>query len=146
MRIRRFRRGDAKGFVGLVRALARYEKLKPPSASAARRLVRDIGRWTRVLVAEEGGVLAAYAVYFFAYSSFLGRPTLYIEDLFVLPRFRERGIGRDLFGALRREARRTGCGRMEWMALDWNRLAHRFYAKLGARPLREWVTYRLAIN
>lgn len=145
MRIRPFRPGDAKGFVGLVRALAKYEKLKPPGAPEARRLVRDIGRWIRVSLVEEEGKLVAYAVYFFAYSSFLARPTLYIEDIFVLPEHRQRGLGRKLFDALVREARRAGCGRMEWMALGWNKIAHRFYAKLGARPLAEWVVYRLPL-
>lgn len=145
MKIRPFRPGDAKGFVGLVRALARYEKLRPPGAAASRRLVRDIGRRIRVLVVEEGGKLVAYAIYLFTYSSFLARPTLYLEDVFVLPEHRHRGIGRKLVDALVREARRKGCGRMEWMALAWNKVARRFYSKLGARPLTEWVTYRLSL-
>jgi len=145
MKIRPFRRGDAGGVIELVRALARYEKLKPPGASASRRLVRDVGRRVRVLVAEEGGKLVAYAIYLFAYSSFLARPTLYLEDIFVLPEQRHRGIGRRLFDALVREARRKGCGRMEWMALGWNKVARRFYGKLGAQPLSEWVTYRLPL-
>ncbi len=145
MKIRPFRPGDAKGFVGLVRALARYEKLGPPGAAASRRLVRDVGRRIRVLVAEEEGRLIAYAMYLFAYSSFLARPTLYIEDLFVMPEQRHRGIGRRLFEALAKEARREDCGRMEWMALGWNKVARRFYSKLGARPLTEWVTYRMSL-
>lgn len=143
MKIRPFRDGDAKGFVSLVRALARYEKLKPPDAAASRRLVRDIGRRVRVLVAEEEGRLVAYAIYFFAYSSFLARPTLYLEDVFVVPEHRHRGLGRKIIEALVREARREGCGRMEWMALGWNKVARRFYAGLGAQPLTEWVTYRM---
>jgi GNAT superfamily N-acetyltransferase len=145
MRIRAFRRGDAKGFLDLVRALARYEKLKPPGEAEAKRLVRDIGRRIRVLVVEEEGGLIAYEIHFLTYSSFLARPTLYLEDLFVLPEHRHRGIGRRLFDALSREARRAGCGRMEWMALGWNKVARRFYEKLGARPLSEWVTYRMSL-
>lgn len=143
MRIRAFRGGDAKGFIGLVRSLARYERLKPPGKAAAKRLIRDIGRRIRVFVVEEGGTLIAYSIHFFAYSSFLAKPTLYIEDIFVLPEHRSRGVGRKLFDALLREARKEGCGRMEWMALGWNKVARRFYEKLGARPLAEWVTYRM---
>lgn len=145
MKIRPFRPADAKAFVDLVRELARYEKLRPPTSAAARRLVRDAGRRIRVLLAEVDGRLVAYAIYFFTYSSFLARPTLYLEDLFILPEHRGRGIGRRMFERLRREARREGCGRMEWMVLDWNRPALRFYDALGARPLKDWIYYRLTL-
>ena len=143
MKIRPFRRGDAGGVIELVRALARDEKLKPPGASASRRLVRDVGRRVRVLVAEEGGKLVAYAIYLFAYSSFLARPTLYLEDIFVLPEHRRVGIGMRFFRTLVAEAHRRGCGRMEWTVLDWNTPAINFYRKIGARELSEWKTFRL---
>ena len=145
MKIRPYRRGDAKAFTGLVRALARYEKLKPPTPAAARRLARDAGRRIRVLLAEAEGLAVGYAIYFFTYSSFLAKPTLYLEDIFVLPESRGTGLGRRLFDALRREARREGCGRMEWQVLDWNKPALRFYDKLGAKPLDDWITYRLTL-
>lgn len=146
MTIRPYEKRDAKALVGLVRALAHYEKLKPLSPAAARRLVRDVGRRIRVLMAEEGGRAVGYAIYFFTYSSFLARPTLYLEDLFVLPEQRRGGIGARFFAELRREARREQCGRMEWMVLDWNAPAHRFYRKLGAKPLDDWITYRLPLE
>jgi GNAT superfamily N-acetyltransferase len=145
VRIRRYRPGDAKAFVSLVRALARYEKLKPPTPAAARRLVRDVGRRVEVFLAEEGGACVGYAIYLFTYSSFLARPTLYLEDVFVLPEHRGRGVGRAFFDALLREARRAGCGRMEWVVLDWNKPAIRFYDRLGAKPLSDWITYRLTL-
>jgi len=146
VRIRPFRRGDAKTVVSLVRALARYEKLMPPSPAAGRRLVRDVGKRVEVLLAEEGGVPVGYAIYLFTYSSFLARPTLFLEDLFVLPEHRGKGVGRAFFDALIRKARRAGCGRMEWFVLDWNKPAIRFYKKLGAKPLSDWITYRIGLS
>lgn len=146
MKIRPYRPADAKDLVALVRALARYEKLKPLSPAAARRLLGDIGRRIRVLIAEVDGKSVGYAIYLFTYSSFLARPTLYLEDVFVLPEYRRGGIGGRFFEALRQEARREKCGRMEWVVLDWNAPAHRFYRKLGAKPLSNWVTYRLAFS
>ncbi len=146
LRIRPFRPGDGPAFVSLVRALAQYEKLKPPGPAAARRIVRDVGRRIRVLLAERDGASVGYAIYFFSYSSFLARPTLFLEDLFVLPEHRRGGGGRRMFEALHRAARREGCGRMEWIVLDWNRPAHAFYRKIGARPLAGWVFYRLPLR
>jgi len=146
MRIRAYERRDAKALVGLVRALARYEKLKPLAPAAARRLVRDAGRRFRVLMAEADGKPVGYAIYFLTYSTFLARPTLYLEDVFVHPDYRRLGLGRLFFAELRREARRERCGRMEWQVLDWNTPAQRFYRKLGAAPLEDWITYRLTLD
>jgi GNAT superfamily N-acetyltransferase len=146
MTIRPYARRDAKALVGLVRALAKYEKLRPLTPAAARRLVADIGRRIRVLIAEEGGKAVGYAIYLFTYSSFLARPTLYLEDIFVLPEHRRGGIGARFFAELHHEARREKCGRMEWVVLDWNAPAHRFYRKLGAKPLEDWITYRLPLE
>jgi GNAT superfamily N-acetyltransferase len=144
VKIRPYAKRDARDLTALIRGLALYEQLTPPSPAAARRLIADIGRRIHVLMAEDEGRAVGYAIYLFTYSSFLARPTLYLEDLFVLPEYRRGGIGRKLFAALRQAARRERCGRMEWVVLDWNRPAHRFYRKLGARPLDGWVTYRMA--
>ena len=143
MKIRPFRRGDARDFLRLVAELARYEKLKPPTAAAGRRMVRDIGRRIHVLMAEDGGAAVGYAIYFFTYSSFLARPTLYLEDVFVQPDRRGKGVGKAFFAALRRAAKKARCGRMEWAVLNWNLPAIKFYDAQGARPLKEWTTYRL---
>ena len=146
MNIRPYRKRDAKDLVSLVRALARYEKLQPPSPSASKRLLADIGRRIRVLMAEVDGKSVGYAIYLFTYSSFLARPTLYLEDIFVLPEHRRSGIGGRFIEELLHEARREKCGRMEWVVLDWNTPAQRFYRKLGAKPLDDWITYRMAVN
>jgi GNAT superfamily N-acetyltransferase len=146
MRIRPYEKRDARPLIRLVRALARYEKLKPITPAAARRLVRDVGRRIRVLMAEVDGKAVGYAIYLFTYSSFLARPTLYLEDVFVLPDYRRLGLGGLFFAELRRKARRERCGRMEWVVLDWNAPAHRFYRKLGAKPLDDWITYRVALR
>jgi len=146
MKIRPYEKRDAKNLTALIRALARYERLTPPSPAAARRLIADIGRRIHVLLAEVDGKPVGYAIYLYTYSSFLARPTLYLEDVFVLPEYRRGGIGRKFFEALRRAGRREKCGRMEWVVLDWNKPAHRFYRKLGAKPLDDWVTYRMMLD
>ena len=146
MKIRPYEKRHAKELTALIRALAEYEKLPPPTPTAARRLLLDIGRRVRVLMAEVDGRAVGYAIYLFTYSSFRARPTLYLEDIFVLPEYRRGGIGRAFFDALRKAARRAKCGRMEWVVLDWNTPAHRFYKKLGARPLDGWVTYRMGLD
>lgn len=137
---------DLPRFLELVDALADYERLERPTAEARGRLARD-GFGDRPLfqayLAEEEGWAVGYAIAFLTYSSFLARPTLYLEDLFVLPEARGRGAGKALFAHLAREAVARGCGRMEWMVLDWNQLAIDFYERLGARRLTEWYTYRL---
>ncbi|HZE96311.1 MAG TPA: GNAT family N-acetyltransferase [Planctomycetota bacterium] len=146
MIVRPYRKSDAKDLVALVRALARYEKLKPLTTSAAKRLTADIGRRIHVLIAEEEGLAVGYAIYLYSYSSFLARPTLYLEDIFVLPEQRRGGIGVCFFAELRKIARRGRCGRMEWLVLDWNAPAHRFYRKLGAKPLDDWIMYRVVLQ
>ena len=85
----------------------------------------------------------AYAIVFETYSSFLALPNLYLEDIFVLVDYRRAGVGYHLFKHCAHEAYRRGCGRMEWMVLDWNQSAIDFYERLGARRLKEWIPYRL---
>lgn len=89
------------------------------------------------------GMPVGYALVFETYSSFLALPTLYLEDIFILPDHRRRGIGERFFRVLVTEAHRRGCGRMEWTVLDWNQLAIDFYRKIGAREMKEWKTFRL---
>jgi GNAT superfamily N-acetyltransferase len=92
----------------------------------------------------EGDVPAGFALWFRSYSTFLARPGIYLEDLFVFPEFRGQGLGRQLLSHLARTAVERGYGRLEWAVLDWNSDAIRFYESLGARPMAEWTTYRLA--
>ncbi|MBI5086046.1 MAG: GNAT family N-acetyltransferase [Acidobacteria bacterium] len=144
--IRRARVEEAQVLLDLIRALAGYEKLDPPDAAAQERLVRDIfGDRPRLeaYLAFDDGVAAGYALVLETYSSFLALPTLYLEDLFVLPEFRGRGAGAALFKEMVAEAQRRGCGRMEWVVLDWNRLAQDFYTRFGATHLSDWMTMRL---
>jgi GNAT superfamily N-acetyltransferase len=137
---------DADTLLELVDALADYEKLRRPDEAARTRLRRDgFGENPRfrAYLGEADGEPVAYAITFHTYSSFLALPTLYLEDLFVLPDARGKGVGSALFRHLVQEAVREGCGRMEWVVLDWNRVAIDFYERQGARRLTEWYTYRL---
>jgi GNAT superfamily N-acetyltransferase len=146
IRIRRATGTDGKVFLSLINALADYEKLKRPTAAARARLLRDaFGKNKRfdAFLAWYGGTAVGYAIIFETYSSFLALPTLYLEDIFILKEYRSLGVGRKLFAACLREARRRGCGRMEWVVLDWNTNAIRFYNKIGAKHLREWYTFRI---
>jgi GNAT superfamily N-acetyltransferase len=147
-RLRRAKRPDAPALLRLIVALAKFEKLPPPDAGARRRLIADgFGRQPRFeswLAFWHGrSEPVGYAIFFENYSSFLARPTLYLEDLFVLPEFRGRGIGSALLRHCIDLAHRRGCGRMEWACLDWNTKAQRVYEGLGARKLSEWFCYRL---
>jgi GNAT superfamily N-acetyltransferase len=137
---------DATAFLRLINALADYEKLTRPDAAAQERLVRDgFGENPRftALLAESGGMAVGYAIFFETYSSFLALPTLFLEDIFVLSEYRSQKAGYLLFLECVKEAHQRGCGRMEWMVLDWNQLAINFYDRLGACRLKEWLPYRL---
>ena len=96
-----------------------------------------------VVIAEVGGVPAGFALFFHNYSTFLARRGLYLEDLFVLPAYRGRGVGRALLAHLARLAVARECGRLEWWVLDWNENAIRFYKSLGAVPMDQWTVYRV---
>ena len=100
-------------------------------------------RYFETLICRHGRTPIGFALYYFTYSTFLGRPTLYLEDLFVLAEARGNGAGRALLRALAKVAMRRGCGRMEWTVLDWNTSSIRFYRKLGAKLRREWILTRL---
>lgn len=96
------------------------------------------------ILAYVGGEPAGFAVYSFTFSSFMGKPGIYVEDLFVEHRFRSRGIGKALLVTLAQRGRERGCGRLEWSVLNWNEQAMEFYQDLGAVPMDEWTTFRLA--
>jgi len=95
------------------------------------------------LICRRDGRPIGLALYFFTFSTFLGRPTLYLEDLFVRPEKRGKGYGRALLERLAQIAKERGCGRMEWAVLDWNDPAIQFYRNLGAEPMNEWTVFRL---
>ena len=144
--VRAATKADSQAFVSLVRKLAEYEKLEPPSPDAEQRLLRDaFGERPRidVLIAELDGRPVAYAIFFETYSSFLAQPTLYLEDLFVRPEARGRGIGKEMMRHLAGTALDLGCGRFVWQVLDWNTPSIEFYESLGGQVVREWLTCRV---
>jgi len=144
--VRGLEAGDIERLLELIDGLADYEKLPRPDAEARARLAADAvfepPRF-HVLLAEVDGVVVGYAFYFFTYSTFLARPSLYLEDIFVLPEARGQGAGVALFRACARAGVVLGCGRMEWQVLSWNEPSIQFYERLGARHLDGWLPFRL---
>jgi GNAT superfamily N-acetyltransferase len=137
---------DAPVIAGMVRELADYEKLLDDAKASTADFLRELespNPVIHVLVAEWDGSPCGFALYFFNFSTFVGRRGLYLEDLFVRPAQRKLGIGRALLRSLARIASERGCGRMEWAVLDWNEPALRFYKSLDARQMNEWIIHRL---
>ncbi len=139
-------RADAPAYLALIQALADFEKLAGPDEAARTRLVEDaFGPTPRyeVLVAELAGDVVAYAIFFPTYSTFRARQSLYLEDIFVHPRARRRGVASAMMKHLEQLARARGCGRFEWTVLDWNTDAQKLYDGLGAQALKQWMVYRI---
>jgi GNAT superfamily N-acetyltransferase len=137
---------DTPTILSLIKGLAEYERLGD-EVEATEDDIREslFGDWpgAEVVLAYVGSELAGFALFFHNFSTFLGRRGLYLEDLFVLPAYRGRGVGRRLLAHLARVALERKCGRMEWWVLDWNESAIRFYQSIGARPMDDWTVYRL---
>ncbi len=137
---------DVPVLLALIAELAGYERLAHEAVASAADLHDSLfGAVPRAhaLLAERDGAAAGMAVFFFSFSTFTGRPSLYVEDVFVRPAFRGQGIGRGFFRRLAARAVDERCGRMEWSVLDWNRPALDFYRALGAEPRAGWTTMRL---
>jgi GNAT superfamily N-acetyltransferase len=142
-------RADASGLISLIIALADFEELEPPDGEAQKRLIEHafgerkyFEPWLAFVEGRTEPV--AYAILFTTYSTFLAKPTLYLEDLFVLPEYRKQGIGGALLRKVVQLADERGCGRVEWTALDWNVNAQQVYEqKVGARRMSEWYLYRM---
>jgi GNAT superfamily N-acetyltransferase len=137
---------DVPAIAGLIRALADYEKLAHCVVLEEARLHEHLfgsRPYAEVLIAEETGQVVGFALFFHNYSTFLGKPGIYLEDLFVLPAFRGRGHGKELLVELAKLAVARGCGRIEWSVLNWNKPAIDFYKSIGAAPMDEWTVYRL---
>jgi GNAT superfamily N-acetyltransferase len=137
---------DVDAILAFVGELAAYERIADEVVATA----ADLREWlfgprpaAEALIAEIGDTAAGFAVYFQTFSTFLGRPGLYLEDLFVRPAWRRRGLGRLLLAHVARIAVDRGCGRLEWSVLDWNELALGVYRKIGARPMDQWTVHRL---
>ena len=147
--IRPARVEDVPIILQLIRDLATYERA-PDEVVATEELLTDVLFGERpvaeVLLAFEEESPVGFAVYFYNFSTWLGRPGLYLEDLFVKPDKRGKGFGRALLVELANIARDRRCGRMEWAVLDWNEPAIKFYRTLGAKPMDEWTVFRLTRN
>jgi GNAT superfamily N-acetyltransferase len=138
---------DVPAILACIRGLAEYERLAHQCIATEPLLHETLfgaDRVAEVVLATRGGETAGFALWFRSYSTFLARPGIYLEDLFVFPAHRGRGLGRRLLAHLARTAKERGYGRLEWAVLDWNVDAIRFYESLGAVPMSDWTTYRLA--
>ena len=144
--IRSTTEADVPIILSLIRELADYERAPNAVVTTEAGLLEVLfgaKRSAEVLLALEGNEPVGFAVYFYSFSTWLGRPGLYLEDLFVRPTARGKGYGRALLERLAQIAQERGCGRMEWAVLDWNDPAIQFYKKLGAEPMTEWTVFRL---
>lgn len=144
--VRPLTENDLPAFLELIQGLADYERLPGPDAEGRKRLAHDAFAdpplfWAMIAECDDRPV--GYGVYYLTYSTFSARPTLFVEDIFVLPDERGNGAGKALMKQLAREAVRRRCGRMEWNVLDWNEPAQQFYRSLGARILDDWRVVRL---
>jgi len=139
-------RPDVPALHGLVRELARYERLEHEVLGTAAELEEHLfgpRPFAEALVVEDSCVVVGFALFFHNYSTFVGRPGLYLEDLFVLPEHRRKGHGFALLRELARIAVDRRCGRLEWSVLNWNEPAIAFYRSLGAKAMDEWGTFRM---
>jgi GNAT superfamily N-acetyltransferase len=146
--IRFARPDDVPTIAQLIRELARYEKLEERVVLKEADLREHLfGRrpYIEVLMAEDDATkaVAGFALFFHSYSTFLGKPGIYLEDLFVRPEFRKRGFGKALLVSLAKLAVERDCGRLDWAVLNWNTPSIEFYERMGAQPMNEWTTYRL---
>lgn len=144
--IRSAQPGDEPVILRLIRELATYEKLEHEVIATESRLTRTLfadDPNAFVLMAEADGAPCGFALYFFNYSTFLGRHGVYLEDLYVTPERRGEGIGKALLARLARIAAEHDCGRLEWWVLDWNAPSIAFYKALGAEAMDDWTVYRL---
>jgi len=148
MPIREAVRNDLPLIASFIRELAEYERLSSSVAfdeAALERYLFGERPYAEVLIAEDdSGSAVGFALFFHNFSTFLGRPGLYLEDLFVRPEARGHGYGKTLLVRLAQLALERGCGRVEWAVLNWNRPSIEFYEALGARPNSDWTVYRLS--
>jgi GNAT superfamily N-acetyltransferase len=139
-------RSDVPLILRLIRSLAEYEKMADEAVATEVDLERALfgsPPAAEVIIAYAGDEPAGFALYFESFSTFLGRPGLYLEDIFVKPEWRRQGLGRMLLSRLARIAVDRGYGRMEWSVLNWNETALRVYRTAGAKPMSDWTVYRL---
>jgi len=137
---------DSQLILEMIKGLAEYERLSDmvvADADTLREWIFDKGK-AEVIFALLDGEEAGFALYFYNFSTFIGRAGIYIEDLFIKPEYRGKGCGKALFMEIARIAALEGCGRVEWWCLDWNKPSIDFYLKFGAEAMDEWTVYRLS--
>jgi GNAT superfamily N-acetyltransferase len=138
---------DVGLIMGFIRELAEYEKLSNEMVADERTLKKSLfgdRRVAEVIIARYDDQPAGFALFFHNFSTFLGQPGIYLEDLFVKPEFRRKGVGKILLRFLAKIAVERGCGRMEWWVLDWNKTAVDFYKSFGAEAMDDWTVFRIA--
>ena len=144
--VKQISRVEVPALLELILELARFERLESGVEATVETLQDSLfgpQPAAGALLARGDGELAGYAIYFFTFSSFIGRPGIWLEDVYVRPQFRQGGIGRRLVEAVARVGVERNCGRYEWMVLNWNQKALNFYRDLGAQVKDEWVLHRL---
>ncbi|MFA7361375.1 MAG: GNAT family N-acetyltransferase [Candidatus Kapaibacterium sp.] len=147
--IRKAKKSDSGDILRLIKELAEYEKFSPPNRQAQKRLIADAFRAKplfNILVAANNNGIIGYAFYYFTYSTFLAKPTLYLEDIFVREKYRNIGIGKMLFDELLKIAKSKKCGRLEFAVLDWNKNTLKFYKRYNAKIMKEWLLHRIVIE
>ena len=145
--IREGTKKDSNIILGFIRELAKYEKAEHEVIATESSIADSLfnsGSSTKAIVCEKNGTPIGFAVYFFNYSTWLGKHGLYLEDLYVSSAERGSGAGKSLLKYLAQLAVSKGCGRFEWSVIDWNQPAIKFYDSLGAKPQNEWIAYRLS--
>ncbi|MHB8580104.1 MAG: GNAT family N-acetyltransferase [Ignavibacteriaceae bacterium] len=145
--IREANEKDAPLILSLIKELAVYEKLLHEVVATEGQLTEMLfgkKKYAEVLIANYGDENAGFALFFHNFSTFIGKPGIYLEDLYVKPQFRGKGIGKSLLLSLVKLAKERNCGRVEWAVLNWNESAIKFYNSLGAKPMNQWTVYRLS--
>lgn len=143
--LRKATRKDSALILSFIKELAVYEKMLD-TVTATEEIIEDSiynKNGAEVLIAEENNIPIGFALYFYNFSTFVGKRGLYLEDIYLQPAFRGKGYGKIIFKELAKIAMENDCGRMEWVCLNWNKPSIDFYHKIGAFPMDEWSTYRL---
>ncbi len=144
--IRAATENDVATILGLIKELAEYEHLSHEVEATEVDIHQSLfgdHPVAEALIGEQDGVAVSFALFFYNFSTFLGKPGIYLEDLYVKPQYRSNGFGRRMLAHIARLAKERNCGRFEWSVLDWNEPAIRAYDSLKARPMKEWILYRL---
>lgn len=146
--IRKAEKSDSQAILDLIKGLADYEKMTADVVATKENIEQTIfvNQFAEVYLAEYNSKIAGFSLFFYNYSTFLAKPGIYLEDLYVKPEYRSKGIGKSLLINLAKIAAERNCGRLEWSVLDWNTPAIEFYKSLKANPMDGWTTFRLTEN